>query len=164
MNYTSILANSNHFEFAMKSIHGRVGPRPALRSSKIGRSKLIIQNIAEAQRSSSNGSGSLPSILSKVKSIQGKSPEADLSAKDAYAGVAYDVRDALIEKFNKTHAHWAVRHKCLYNCDELNYLLIFHVEILNNEIEQRVFLCYDNRQRTRSSSITCPLSSSWEGL
>ena len=73
---------------------------------------LIVKSVAEAQRSKTSAKGSsssaLPSVLSKVQSIQGKSPEANITAKDAYAGVAYDVRDALIEKFNKTHAHWAV--------------------------------------------------------
>ena len=106
----------------MRSLRGpTVGPRPALRPGKIGRPTLIVRNVAEIQRSvSPNGSGSaLPSVLSKVKSIQGKTPDADLTAKDAYAGVAYDVRDALIEKFNKTHAHWAVSSRPCINWNEL---------------------------------------------
>ena len=96
----------------MRSLHRgpAVGNSVPTLGANIGRSKLIVRNVAEAKRSvatSSYGS-TLPSVLSKVQSIQGKSPEANITAKDAYAGVAYDVRDALIEKFNKTHAHWAV--------------------------------------------------------
>ena len=104
---------SHQIELMMRSLNGQsaVGPRPAL-GAKAGRSMLIVKSVAEAQRSKTSSKGSsssaLPSVLSKVQSIQGKSPEANITAKDAYAGVAYDVRDALIEKFNKTHAHWAV--------------------------------------------------------
>ena len=91
----------------MKSMHGpAVGQKSAVRP---GRSNLVVRNIAEAKRTVPPKSASaLPEVLAKVKSVLGKPAEADLTAKDAYSGVAYAVRDELIEKFNKTHAHWAV--------------------------------------------------------
>ena len=96
----------------MKSLHGpTIGQRSAVRPGQLGRSTgLLVRNIAEAQRTSSSKASpsALPQVLSKVKSVLGKGSDADLSAKDAYSGVAYAVRDELIEKFNKTHAHWAV--------------------------------------------------------
>ena len=96
-----------------------VGRRPTL-GAKIGRSTLIVRNVATRPIASYSGSA-LSSVLNKVQTIQGKSPEANMTAKDAYVGVAYDVRDALIEKFNKTHAHWAVsrlQHNKQFNFDD----------------------------------------------
>ena len=94
----------------MRSLHGpAIGQKSAVRGN-VGRSSLIVRNVAEVQRTAPSASkgAALAGVMAKVKSVLGKPADADLSAKDAYSGVAYSVRDELIEKFNKTHAHWAV--------------------------------------------------------
>jgi hypothetical protein len=80
----------------------------------MSRRSLVVRSIAEAERVGKKGASvkdtgsALPELMDKVRSIVGKSTTADLTAKDVYNAVAYTTRDGLIERFNKTHEHWAV--------------------------------------------------------
>ncbi len=102
----------------MQRLHGPPqGLNRAPAPARIGRrATVLVRNIAEAERAVATGNGSgasaLPAIMGKVRSICGKSTTADLTAKDAYNAVAYTTRDELIDRFNKTHAYWAVSTIC----------------------------------------------------
>jgi starch phosphorylase len=81
----------------------------------MSRRSLVVRSIAEAERVGKKGASvkdtgsALPELMDKVRSIVGKSTTADLTAKDVYNAVAYTTRDGLIERFNKTHEHWAAK-------------------------------------------------------
>ena len=74
----------------------------------VGRSALRVNAILE-KGNASNVSVSSPSatskeIMDKLLLVYGKTDIKD--AKDVYQGVAWTVRERLMDAFEKTHAHW----------------------------------------------------------
>lgn len=110
----SVLALQQHM---MHTVHNRVQQRAGalpVRPARPSRVNLRVRSVAEAGISGkapagASSTGPLPDVLGKVKTVLGKSAVGDHAPKEAYTGVAYSVRDQLIDKFNKTHAHWEVR-------------------------------------------------------
>jgi starch phosphorylase len=91
-----------------------------VRQSNSGRSKLTVRAVAEAEKTSPKqpskptskmsaaSTSALPDVYAKMRSVLGKATDVPHPPKDTYRGVAYSVRDHLIDRFNKTHAHWEV--------------------------------------------------------
>lgn len=78
------------------------------KSSPAGRSRLQVQAIAEAERTSTKSSGSMTPIQKEVKQklryLLGKTKSYD--EHDIYQGTAWSVREHLIDSFENTHDYW----------------------------------------------------------
>ena len=94
---------------APASVRGPSAPVPiySLKAATSRSGRLEVRAVAEAQRTFSLSSAApapLEDISSKLRYLFGKN--GDYSARDAYNGTAWSVREKLIDSFNKTHEHW----------------------------------------------------------
>lgn len=86
--------------------------KPALPRSAAARpQQLRVSAIAEAEKTSTaksspaSGASVASDVSNKLRYQFGKA-EGNVSARDAYQGAAWSVRERLLDAFDKTHAHW----------------------------------------------------------